>query len=119
MAGKMGILLDLNEEETEGVLVIRLNGRLDSITSSLLETQVIKHLENNIKKIILNFNGINYISSAGIRILLSLTLKADSASCLMMLCSIQPNVFDIIKLTGLLSGLHIAVDEAEAIKNIK
>lgn len=67
-------------------LVWDVSGRLDRVTSAEASAEGEKLLRTT-GKLLMNMKGLEYISSAGLRIILSLTKKADSAGKIFSLCA--------------------------------
>lgn len=108
--------IDISEETKDGILILRLQGRLDNITATIVEEQVLSNLTPSHPKLVLSLSGIEYMSSAGIRMLLSLNIKIKSLTGLLIICSINPDVLEIIKLTGFLKNFLVVNDEVEALQ---
>ena len=86
------------DKKIEGdTLTIKLTGRLDTTTSEMLEKEL--SLEN-VKTLIFDLAGLEYISSSGLRILLS-TKKQ------MIVKNVKGNVKEVLDITGLSSVLNI------------
>ena len=80
--------------------VIHIEGRVDASTSKDLEDAVMALVKNGSGAVVLDFTEVDYISSAGLRVLL-VGLKALSAGDRRFaLASLNPDVMDVVKLTG-------------------
>lgn len=110
--------INISKEIKDDILIFRLKGRLDTINSPKIQEQILNHLANGHTKILLNFGGIEYISSAGIKVLLSLNQKIKELHGTLMISSAAPEILEIINLTGLLQYLTIAKNEDEALKKM-
>jgi anti-sigma B factor antagonist len=108
--------VEIIEEVHNGINIYRLIGRLDSNTSQMLEEKVFQAISDGSKKIIVDFENLNYISSAG----LSLFLKANKALLRedgrIILCFMQKYVREIFKMTGIDSFVPILDTMDEALK---
>jgi len=91
-------MLNINKTVENGKAVIRPEGRLDTVTAPELET-VIKDTLPGLKELTLDFEGLDYISSAGLRVLLS-AQKAMNAQGKMKLCNVNETVMEIFEVTG-------------------
>jgi len=115
----MGIMegvIELNEEKKGDVLVIHVKGRLDAISSPTAEKKVFDSINSGQTKLILDFSGVSYLSSAGMRMLLSTTKKLKSLSGKVVVSSITSNVMDVLKMSGFDHVLEIAATEDEALR---
>lgn len=109
-------VVDLKEKNFGEILILELNGRLDAISTPDIEKKVFDYINNGSYKLILDFNGVDYISSAGMRMLLSTTKKLKGLSGHLVLCSITTNVMDVFKMSGFDHVLELAGDKEEALK---
>ncbi len=96
----MEIIKELNDK----TLVLRLNGRLDTNTSSSLE--LLSNELDDITKLILDFNKLEYVSSAGLRVLLSFQKIMNNKGS-MELINVNSDIYEILEMTGFTSILNI------------
>ena len=77
-------------------LVLEITGRLDTITAPTLDKTINENLEG-IKTLFLDFNNVEYISSAGLRVLLSAQKKMQQIGAMKVInvCEEVMNVFEI------------------------
>jgi anti-sigma B factor antagonist/stage II sporulation protein AA (anti-sigma F factor antagonist) len=108
----IGLKIDLEKKEDKRVL--RLEGRLDAVTSPALERQISTLLEEQQQKLLIDFAKVDYLSSAGMRLLLASTkkLKARGGTC--VLCNVNEEVMEIIKMAGFERILHLFPNEQAA-----
>lgn len=97
----MEIIINHNEE-----LNIKLIGRLDTTTSSLLE-QKLKEEKIDEAKIVLDFSELEYISSAGLRIILALKKNLDKDGKELEIHNINAVVKEVFEVTGFINILNI------------
>ena len=109
--------MDITEEKKNGVLIITIKGRLDAISSPTAEKHVFELINTGADKLVLDLAGVNYLSSAGMRMLLSTTKKLKSLPGKMVLSSVTPNVMDVLKMSGFDHVLDISTTVPEALKH--
>ena len=91
---------------TEGTsLTLVLEGRLDTVTAPQLESELRSSIDG-IDKLFLDFTSLEYISSAGLRILLS-TQKIMNKQGGMVIRNVNEDVMDIFDITGFADILTI------------
>ena len=86
-------------------LVLEITGRLDTITAPALEKTINENL-GEIKNLILDFKHLEYISSAGLRVLLSSQKKMQQIGS-MKLINVCESVMEVFEITGFADILTI------------
>ncbi|MBR2717209.1 MAG: STAS domain-containing protein [Oscillospiraceae bacterium] len=86
-------------------LTIALEGRLDTVTAPELETELRSCLDG-VTALTLDMNGLDYISSAGLRVLLS-AQKVMNRQGSMKLVRVGRPVMDVLEVTGFTDILTI------------
>ena len=86
-------------------LTIALDGRLDTMTAPRLEEELRTGL-NGITDLLFDLFGLDYISSAGLRVLLA-TQKIMTRQGSMTLRHVKPEVMEIFEVTGFIDILTI------------
>jgi anti-sigma B factor antagonist len=67
-------------------------------------------------KLVLNFDKVEFMSSAALGMLVTLQRKARAAGAKLVLCGIDPQIFEVFKLTKLDKQFSICRDEHEALQ---
>ncbi len=96
--------MDITEVLYNDVLIIKLSGRLDSNTFDKLG-QKMKSVDN--MKIIMDFSGLEYISSAGLRIILMNAKKMKKNGGHFRLCCMKEFIKEIFDIAGFSRILNI------------
>ena len=86
-------------------LVLGITGRLDTITAPALDKTINENLGEN-KSLILDFKNLEYISSAGLRVLLSTQKKLQQKGT-MKLKNVREEVMEVFEITGFVDILTI------------
>lgn len=79
-------------------LTLALTGRLDTNSSPALEAEL-KQSVDGVKELIFDFSGVEYISSAGLRILLA-AQKVMNRQGEMKLIGVNEDVMEVFEITG-------------------
>src|ERR1041385_9203188 len=103
--------LDLKEEKKGNVTILKLKGRLDAITSPPIEKYIFECINNGCRQILLDFSAVDYLSSAGMRMLLATTKKLKTLSGKLVLCSVNVNVMDILRMSAFDHVLEITANQ--------
>jgi anti-sigma B factor antagonist len=106
--------LEIIEEKQDAISFFKLNGRLDSNTSQGLEEKVFGAILDGSKNMVIDFKDIDYISSAGLRVILKATKALHREKGKIMLCSMQDYVKEVFEIAGFDTFLPIvgSMDEA-------
>ncbi|MBF0200040.1 MAG: STAS domain-containing protein [Desulfamplus sp.] len=101
-------------QKKESFTIAHVAGRIDTNTSDELEDALMDILNGGEHRIILDLEKIDYISSAGIRVLLVITKQLYASGELF--CVLSDNVLEIIEMAGLNTFMNICdtVSDAEA-----
>ena len=91
-------MLNINKTIENGRALFALEGRLDTTTAPELERELKASLDG-VKELTLDFAGLEYISSAGLRILLS-AQKTMNAQGSMELIHVNETIMEIFEVTG-------------------
>lgn len=106
--------MQFTEEDIGDISAIRVSGRIDAITAPQLEKRIHGLVDNGKRKILLDFFDVDYLSSAGMRLLLSTTKKLKSLGGKLVVCSVDEDVLEIIKMAGFHTILNIVSTEEKA-----
>ncbi len=98
-------MLNIEKTRENGNLTCRLEGRLDTNTAPDLEKKLKDDLEG-LENLVLDFAGLEYISSAGLRVLLS-AHKAMAKQGRMELTHVGETIMEILEVTGFTDILNI------------
>lgn len=98
-------MLHIEKKQDQDTLTIFLEGRLDTTTSPDLE-EMLKGSLDGVTNLILDFEKLEYISSAGLRVLLS-TQKVMNKQGEMKLIHVRSEVIEIFEVTGFLDILTV------------
>jgi anti-sigma B factor antagonist/stage II sporulation protein AA (anti-sigma F factor antagonist) len=111
--------LKLKENVQGDILILRFEGRLDALTTPDVEKLVLSHIYQGQRKLLFDFTSVDYISSAGMRMLLSTTRQLKVHSGKVVLHSIHRNVMDVFTMSGFDHVLDIVLTEKEAFDKLK
>ena len=109
--------MEIIEENQSGVNIFKLNGRLDSNTSQGFEKKIFQAIDDGSKSMIIDFKDLEYISSAGLRVILKATKALKREEGKMMLCDMQDYVKEVFEIAGFDSFLPIVGTMDDAIQS--
>lgn len=109
--------VDVVEEKSGDIVILRISGRLDALTSEKADKAVFTVIDRGEKNILLDFTGVTYLSSAGMRVLLSAYKRMRDIKGKVAVCSIEDGVLDVLKMSGFDEVLTVFPNEDVALKN--
>ena len=98
-------MLNITKTTENGKLALTLEGRLDTVTAPSLEAELKASLEG-VSELTMDFDKLEYISSAGLRVLLA-AQKEMNKKGVMKLTHVNETVREILEVTGFLDILTI------------
>lgn len=97
--------MKIDKKNENGCLTVSVEGKLDSTTAPELEKELVGKLDG-VNELIFDFNKLDYISSAGLRVLLS-AQKTMNAQGSMKITGVNETVGEIFEITGFCDILTI------------
>jgi anti-sigma B factor antagonist len=112
--------MELNHEIKDNVLVLYLKGHLlGAQANQAVMTIVLQSMEAGHKNVLFNLEGVNYVDSAGLGMLLSSSSKIKGAGGKLVICSLSDQVVKLLKTTKVESVFRISANEAAAMEFFK
>ena len=109
--------MEIIEEKQGGINIFKLNGRLDSNTSQGFEKKLFQAISDGSKSMVVDFSDLDYISSAGLRVILKATKAIKREDGRIMLCAMQDYVKEVFEIAGFDSFLPIVATMEDALKS--
>lgn len=101
--------MEIKKNADGSILTVYLNGRIDAVNALELDKEFSTIL-NGVEDLTLDLAGLEYISSAGLRMLLKLQKRMDTQGAMRIL-NIRENVREVLDMTGFSNFLTIAEDK--------
>ncbi len=108
-------MVDLYPEYSESVLVLNPLGRIDGTNAKEFEDALLGRIEAGDAQILMNFEGVNYISSAGLRVLLMAAKRTTQAQGRFALCKVQEHIQEVFRVSGFSEIIPIHEERSEAL----
>ena len=90
--------MEIKKSIEDKKLLIKVEGRLDSTTANDLEAAINESIEDK-EEVVIDFTNLEYISSAGLRVLLA-TQKIMAKQGILKVCGLNETVKEIFDVTG-------------------
>lgn len=97
--------MDIKITKEKKQMTVTLDGKLDTRTAPELEKRLESELDG-VQKLTLDFSGLTYISSAGLRVVMTAVQIMEEQGD-MVIKNVCPTVMDVFKVTGLTGFLNI------------
>ena len=110
--------MDIVRDDDGGVAVFRLSGRFDSNAAASAEA-TLGAAVTGAPRIAMDFSGLEYISSAGLRVILVLARKVQQASGKLALFGLKPAVHQVFTVSGFDTIISIQPDAAAALAQVR
>jgi anti-anti-sigma factor len=105
--------MELKQREENGVVIVSLTGRLDAASAPDAETELEKLSTEN-ARLLINLRELEYISSAGLRVLLVTAKTVRRKGGRLCLCAMIESVNEVFEISGFSSIFDIAETEEDA-----
>lgn len=107
--------MDLRQDTVEGVTVLEVVGRVDSTTAPALQDRLTSTMATPRARVLIDFTRLDYISSAGFRVLLLAAKRADQAGSRFVMCGLSGKVRQLFELGGFLDLFPIVGSRDEGV----
>lgn len=93
-----------------GVQALALAGRLDAGNAAQVAGPLEALLTSGERKVLLDMSGVDYVSSAGLQVLLRAAKLADAGGARLVLCGVRAYVLEVLQMVGFASLLEMEPD---------
>lgn len=107
--------MEITEDKTGNVIIFGLKGRLDANTSNALQEKLFASIDDGTNRFAVNFTDLDYISSAGLRVLLLAVKKLKSVNGRIALYALKDQVREIFDIAGFSSIFPFFDSQEEAL----
>ena len=104
--------MEITEDKTGTVIILALKGRLDANTSNSLQEKLFASIDGGANRFAVNFADLDYISSAGSRVLLLAMKKLKSIHGKIVLYALRDQIQEVFDIAGF-SSLFLFFDSRE------
>lgn len=99
--------MQLQEETINDIVVLAPNGRLDSASSPQLGGRLNTLAAVPQGRLVLDLGQVDFVSSAGLRVILAAAKQVRAASGKLVVCAVQPPVREVLDISGFSTLLTI------------
>lgn len=109
--------MSIQQQTIDDILVLKPTGRLDSANSPEFERVLVDILDAGQNKLIFDLTDLDYISSAGLRVILLAGKKIRTMQGYLALAGLRLNVSEVFQMSGFHHIFNIYPDMQEAMQN--
>ena len=102
-------------ESAANAQIVALQGQINSTNAAPLEAEILALVAAGQKNLLLDFSALDYISSAGLRLVLVVAKRLKQEGGKLVLCAMQPHVREVFDISGFLAILNVVETRAEAL----
>lgn len=110
--------MEIIEKKESGICVFKISGRLDANTSPELKEKIVEAIRKGSRYMIIDFEDLDYISSAGLQVILKAAKDLKRSEGKIVLSSMQDYVKEIFEIAGFNSFLPIVSTMDDALKKL-
>lgn len=105
-------------EQKEGIAIAQISGRIDSTAASAFQDALESGLHGGNRIVVLDFEQVNYISSAGLRVIVAIAKQLREQDVKLALCSLSKPVYEVFSISGFDQLIAIRASQAEALGDL-
>jgi anti-anti-sigma factor len=106
--------MDITESKINSATVLALSGRLDGLTSPILEKRVDALLATGMRQLVFDCGQLAYASSVGLRVFLASSKKLKAAGGQAAFAALTPTVHEVFELSGFTGLFKVELTAAAA-----
>lgn len=111
--------MNIKQESEGNIVILSLEGRLDTLNYAQLDNEMNSLLKNNHKDVVIDCQELDYVSSSGLRILLKSLKMITAVQGRFTICNLQPQIIQIFKISGFDSLFELYPGRKEAVSSYK
>ncbi|MBI3785315.1 MAG: STAS domain-containing protein [Deltaproteobacteria bacterium] len=110
--------MEISETRSGRTLVLLPNGRIDAATAPLFHQRLLRSVDDGETSVLLDLMQLDYISSAGLRSLLTAAKRLQAGDGRFAVCSLSHNVREVFEVSGFDTIIEIHPDRAAALMSL-
>ena len=107
--------MEISVTESDDVRILSFQGNLDTNTSPQAESEINGLIDAGSQQLLINFEKLDYISSAGLRILLATAKKLKASQGDLKICCLNETVQEVFDISGFATILNVSKTEEDAL----
>lgn len=108
--------MEITQAKKDNFVLLELSGKLDASNAPELESKIVTLIDGGETKMVLDFGGLDYVSSAGLRVFLVAAKKLKRINGKLALAGVQDHVKHVFDLAGFSSLFTFYSSQEDAFK---
>ncbi len=108
--------MEVLETQENDIWVVSPRGRIDSNNCKAFEQQLMERITTGATRVVVDLADLDYISSAGLRVLLMGAKRQKAVGARFALCSLKEHIREVFEVGGFTQILEIHVDRSTALQ---
>ena len=110
--------MDIQTERHNGTLIAKTAGRIDGVNARNFEETLKAAISDDDNTVVMDLEGLSYISSAGLRVILLIAKTLRKRNAELMLCSLSDPIREVFEISGFDKILPVHASREEALAAI-
>jgi stage II sporulation protein AA (anti-sigma F factor antagonist) len=106
--------MKITQQAQDGIISLAIAGRLDAVSAIEADKEFAKVLDAGNDRMVIDLSQLDYISSAGLRVLLVVAKRIQQKGGKVVLCALVPNVKEVFEISGFSSIFKIFDNDEDA-----
>ncbi len=106
---------EANVRRSNGVVVVELHGEVEGSADEAINTAYADAIAHNPATVLLNFDGVSYINSTGIALIVGLLAEARKSDRNVSVCGLSDHYKEIFEITRISDFVTMFADEESAV----
>ena len=103
--------MKVEQERVGGKLTFRIEDEINAVTAPELKSVLDSSVDDDVTELVFDVTDVEYISSAGLRVLLEAQNKADERECSMEVKGVNDAIMEILEMTGFTFIMNVKAAE--------
>ena len=110
--------MQIQQTDRDGITIVAPAGRIDTTTSQAVEDALRRSVDGGARTIVVDLGSVDYISSAGLRVLLALARRMRDLQGRLVLCGMGGAVRQVFQLAGFLPLFRVEPSQDAALSTL-
>ncbi len=110
--------MELTSENTGGAVIVKAVGRVDGANARDFHEGLEASIGGDGESMVLDFEGLSYISSAGLRVVLLVAKTLQQKEAKLAVCSLSDSIREVFEISGFDKIVPVYADAGEAVSGL-